>query len=149
MLTNDQKKKRIEANKIREKVIETEDENLFIFTHSKKLRGVDFMLVYQDAANAIANDTEMKGMDLRVFLKMIGTAEFENIIPLSQTEIAKELKTYQQTISLSIKRLIDKNFIEVVPYGRGSAYKLTERTAWKGKVKNMERFKEQEEKNAN
>ena len=104
----------------------------------------------QEALIIISQDKEMTRDALRVFINICGKLDFQNLIQISQGEIAKEIDIDKYRVSKAIKLLISKGIILQGPkVGRSFAYKLNPDYGWKGKVKNLNEYRkelEEEEK---
>src|SRR5215208_5222578 len=74
----------------------------------------------------------------RVFGYLNGILDFDNMIHVSQTEIAKALDMKQPNVSRSMKKLEDLGIIlRGAKIGRICAYRLNPNAGWKGKVKDL------------
>lgn len=100
------------------------------------------ILVLQDSLALIAEDKEITGQTLRVWMILLSELEFENYITIKQKEIATRLDMHQPDVSKAMKLLVAKNIILKVKEGTTTAYKLNSDYGWKGKVSNMEIEKE-------
>ncbi len=98
----------------------------------------------QEASVLLAKDKEIKGETHRVLRFIEGILDFENWIYVSITEIAKELEMHRQDVSKAIKVLQKKEIILRGPkIGRSHTFMLNPDFAWKGKVKNLEQYREE------
>ena len=96
----------------------------------------------QDAAILLAKDKDIKGETHRVLWFIIGILDFENWVQLSVTEIAEELKMHRPDVSKAMKVLENKEIILRGPkVGRSYAFRLNPYFGWKGKVKNLEDYR--------
>jgi hypothetical protein len=74
---------------------------------------------------ALAVDTELDGVDLRVFLYLFSRLDFENYMRVSQLEIAEVLERRKEHISRSMKKLTEKRIIlEGGKVNRSSTWRL-------------------------
>ncbi len=102
----------------------------------------------QEAAILVAKDRDIKGETHRVLWFLIGILDFENWIQLSATEMGKELNMHRQDISKAIKVLERKEIIlRGSKIGRSYSFMLNPEFGWKGKVKNLEKYREDKYKN--
>ncbi len=76
----------------------------------------------------------------------MGNLEFENYITIKQVSIAEKLKIDKADVSKAMKLLVNKSIIIKVKEGTTTGYKLNPTYGRKGKVENMEKAKEQMEK---
>jgi DNA-binding MarR family transcriptional regulator len=81
--------------------------------------------VSAESCKAIATDSEMDGVDFRVFVYLLGTLSTETYVPVPQTDIAEALGKRPQHISRSIKKLEAKGILIAAPkIGRSTAWRL-------------------------
>ncbi len=100
----------------------------------------------QDALNILAEDKDLTKNSLRVFLKMCAKLDFENWIQISQIDISNELDINKGNVSKAIKLLVFKGILLQGPKtGRSFAYRLNPNYGWKGKVKNLNEYRQQVE----
>ena len=110
--------------------------------------GKGWVMNSQDAAVLLAKDRDIKGETHRVLWFVIGILDFENWVQISATEIGKELNLKQQSVSRAIKVLERKEIILRGPKaGRFYTFMLNPDFGWKGKVKNLEEYREQKKQN--
>ena len=102
----------------------------------------------QEAMRILAKDKDIKGETHRVLWYIGGILDFENWVHISITEIAKELEMSQPNVSRAIKLLEKKEVILRGPkVGRSHTFMLNPYFGWKGKVKNLEKYREDKYKN--
>ncbi len=102
----------------------------------------------QEAMVSLAKDKDIKGETHRVLWFIGGILDFENWVQISATEIAKELELKRPNVSRAIKLLEEKRIIIRGPkIGRSYAYMLNPEFGWKGKVKNLEDYRQKKEDN--
>ena len=83
----------------------------------------------------IATDRDLKYQDLRVLFAYLGAMDFENIIDISQKNVAELLGVKKESVSRSTKKLVSKNIlIEETKLGRSKIYRLNVVIGWKGRV---------------
>ncbi len=100
----------------------------------------------QEALIIISKDKDMTRDALRVFINVCGKLDFENLIQVSQTEIAKEIDIDRYRVSKAVKLLVTKGILLQGPKaGRSFAYKLNPDYGWKGKVKNLNEYRKETE----
>ena len=100
----------------------------------------------QEAMIILAKDKDIKGETHRVLWFIGGILDFENWVQLSVTEIAEELELKQPNVSRAIKLLEKKEIIIRGPkVGRSYAFMLNPHFGWKGKVKNLDEYRQKED----
>jgi predicted transcriptional regulator len=103
-----------------------------------KIKGVRWMMTFQDSLEIIAMDKEMTGQTLKVMLLLMGNLEFENYITIKQVAIAEKLGMDKADVSKAMRLLVGKGIILKVKEGTTTGYKLNPHYGWKGSVTNME-----------
>ena len=102
----------------------------------------------QEAMRKLAKDKEIKAETHRVLWFIGGILDFENWVHISITEIAEELNMQRSSVSKAIKLLEKKEVILRGPkVGRSHSFMLNPEFGWKGKVKNLEKYREDKYKN--
>lgn len=113
----------------------------YVVPQQKKILGEAFMLAFQEALIEVSKNRGLTGTDRRVLFYMIGKMEYENLVRLTQRDIAEELKTSQQEVSKSISKLQVEGYLWVDhTYGSAYVYKISEDLVWKGKTEKREKF---------
>jgi DNA-binding transcriptional ArsR family regulator len=96
----------------------------------------------QEALEIVAKDKDIKGETYRVLFFICARLDFENWVQLSVSEIAEELELKQPNVSRAIKLLEKKEIIIRGPkVGRSYAFRLNPYFGWKGKVKNLNDYR--------
>ena len=95
-------------------------------------------MTFQDSLAMIAEDKELTGETLRVYMLALSELEFENYITIKQVAIAEKLGMQKTNVSRAMKQLVDKGIILKVKEGATTGYKLNPTYGWKGKVSNMQ-----------
>jgi predicted transcriptional regulator len=103
-----------------------------------KIKGVRWMMTFQDSLEIIAMDKEMTGQTLKVMLLLMGNLEFENYITIKQVAIAEKLGMDKADVSKAMRLLVGKGIILKVKEGTTTGYKLNPHYGWKGSVTHME-----------
>jgi DNA-binding transcriptional ArsR family regulator len=99
----------------------------------------------QDALELLAKDKDLTGETLRVLMFLMARLDFENWIQITVTEIGKELELKQPNVSRAILLLEEKGIILRGPkVGRSYAFRLNPYFGWKGKVKNLDDYRQKE-----
>ena len=100
----------------------------------------------QEALKLLATDKELKGETYRVLLLLISQLDFENWIQITQKQIAETLEIKKQNVSKAILLLEKKEIILRGPkLGRAYAFRLNPYFGWKGKVKNLDEYRDKED----
>ncbi len=140
-------KKDEEAQIVNTKTGEVKDGYFVYIAYPKaKIRNTRWMMTFQDSLELIATDEDMTGETFRVLMMLMGNLEFENYITIKQVSIAEKLKMHKTHVSRAMRLLVGKSIILKVKEGTTTGYKLNPTYGWKGKVENMEKAKEQMEK---
>jgi len=99
----------------------------------------------QEALELLATDKELTGENYRVLLFLLSRLDFENWIQITQSEIAEKLDLKKQNVSRAISLLNSKGILLRGPkVGRSYAFRLNPYFGWKGKVKNLEDYRNRE-----
>jgi DNA-binding transcriptional ArsR family regulator len=100
----------------------------------------------QEALELLATDKDLKGETYRVLLLLLSRLDFENWIQVTQNEISEKLETKKPNVSRAISVLEEKGIILRGPkVGRSYAFRLNPYYGWKGKVKNLNDYRREEE----
>ena len=79
----------------------------------------------QEIHRALAMDTELDGVDLRVFLYLTSCLDFENFLQAPQLEIAEALGRRKEHITRSMAKLKAKGVVIAGPkVGRSAVWRL-------------------------
>ena len=83
----------------------------------------------------LSQDKDLKHQDIRVLLYYLGCTDFENIINVSQADIAKSLDMKSSAISRACKKLVAKGILlETGKRGRSNVYTLNAAYGWRGRI---------------
>lgn len=90
------------------------------------------------AQGALAIFKQMTNVDdFRVLMALLERLDFENLLVVSQAEIARDLEMHRQHVQRSIKRLIAMEaLLEGPRIGINRSYRLNPHFGWKGSAKN-------------
>ena len=73
----------------------------------------------------ILSQSDLGANDFKVLMKLLSVLDYENLIQVSQADIARELDMHRQHVQRSIKRLIQLGIIlEGVKIGISRSYRL-------------------------
>lgn len=119
-----------------------EDTVLNVYPKPVKYLKDSHVRCFSDEAMALGIDKDFSGNDLRVFLIIIANLGYENIINISQSELAEQSGISQQNISKSITKLISKGYLQVIEkIGRRNVYMLNPNVAFRSRAKNLKELK--------
>jgi DNA-binding transcriptional ArsR family regulator len=108
--------------------------------------GKGWVMNSQEALEILAKDKEITGEAYRVLFFICARLDFENWVQVPVTEIAQELDLRQPNVSRAMKVLEDKQIILRGPkVGRSYAFMLNPEFGWKGKVKNLDDYRQERE----
>ena len=97
--------------------------------------GQGWLAMAQNGAEILAQ-SNLSGNDFKVLMKLLSVLDYENLIQVSQAEIAGELNMHRQHVQRSIKRLLDLGIVlEGVKIGISRSYRLNPNFGWKGSAK--------------
>ena len=97
--------------------------------------GQGWLAMAQNGAEILAQ-SNLSGNDFKVLMKLLSVLDYENLIQISQAEIARELNMHRQHVQRSIKRLLDLGIVlEGVKIGISRSYRLNPNFGWKGSAK--------------
>lgn len=100
----------------------------------------------QEALELLATDKDLTGENYRVLLLLLSRLDFENWIQITQSEIVEKLDMKKQNVSRAILLLEEKGIILRGPkVGRSYAFRLNPYFGWKGKVRNLNDYRKEEE----
>ena len=89
----------------------------------------------QNGAEILAQ-SDLGANDFKVLMKLLSVLDYENLIQVSQADIARELDMHRQHVQRSIKQLIQLGIIlEGVKIGISRSYRLNPSFGWKGSAK--------------
>ena len=97
--------------------------------------GHGWLAMAQNGAEILAQ-SNLSGNDFKVLMKLLSVLDYENLIQVSQADVARELNMHRQHVQRSIKRLIDLGIVlEGVRIGISRSYRLNPNFGWKGSAK--------------
>lgn len=114
-----------------------EDATLAVFYPKRKNGFIEGWIAMAQAPMVKLAEAKLGGEALSVFLLLCGKLDFENLIVVNQTELAKQLGTQQPGISRAIARLVEEGVVLQGPRVSGRVtYRLNPSYGWKGSAKN-------------
>jgi DNA-binding transcriptional ArsR family regulator len=100
----------------------------------------------QEALELLATDKDLTGENYRVLLLLLSRLDFENWIQITQSEIVEKLDMKKQNVSRAILLLEEKGILLRGPkVGRSYAFRLNPYYGWKGKVRNLNDYRNKED----
>ena len=100
----------------------------------------------QEALELLATDEDLTKEAFRVLIFLMARLDFENWIQITQKEIAEKLNIHKQNVSRAISLLESKGILLRGPkVGRSYAFRLNPYFGWKGKVKNLNDYRNKEQ----
>lgn len=95
----------------------------------------DFAMLTGQGLIKLATDSDLKHDDLKVLMTYLGSVEFENLIQISQKDVAEILGMHKQNVSRATIKLLSKNILlEESKVGRSKTYRLNTFYGWKGRI---------------
>ena len=119
-----------------------EDTVFNVYPKPAKYLKSDYFRCFLEEAIALSKDKDLSGNDLRVFLAIIGNLGYDNIVNISQSELANQSDIHQQHISQSIRKLISKGYLQIVDkIGRRNIYMVNPNVVFRSRAKNLKELK--------
>lgn len=95
----------------------------------------DFLFMFQsNALTKLALNENLQGNDFRLLLVLFEYLDFENLISITQKQLAGIMGIPQPHISVSLDRLIKEGILDKQKHGNRNVYKLNSSYAWKGRA---------------
>jgi len=112
-------------------------EGVAMFVPMKRRNGFTdgWVAMAQDALSALAR-AGLGARDYQVLLELLGRLDFENLIMVSQVDLARSLGLLPANVNRSIKRLVQLQVLLEGPrIGVSRTYRLNPGFGWKGSAK--------------
>lgn len=94
-------------------------------------------LAMSQQAIAALREHNLTGKDYEVLMLLFSQLDFENLIQVSQVELANELGMRKQHVNRAITKFVDYGILQEGPkIGRSKTFKLDPNLGWKGTAKN-------------
>ncbi|PSF30237.1 MarR family transcriptional regulator [Aphanothece hegewaldii CCALA 016] len=107
--------------------------------------GKGWIMTSQDALELLAADDDLTKEAFRVLMFLMARLDFENWIQVTQQEISEKISIKKSNVSRAISLLEKKGIILRGPkVGRSYAFRLNPYFGWKGKVKNLDDYRQKE-----
>ena len=123
------------------------EDGVFVYAPAPRRNGFrnGWVSMNQDALGIIKQFTRVE--DFRVLMALLERLDFENLIQVSQADIARDLKMDRAQVNRAIKRLIAADaIIEGPKIGISKSYRLNPNFGWKGSAKNHNKALHEERK---
>lgn len=110
-------------------------EGLTVLVPVRKRLKDDFSMLTTEGLIKLAVEADLKGEDWKVLAVYLGSMDFENIIEISQKDVAEILGMSKQHVYRSTKKLLEKAILfEDSKKGRSKVYRLSTLYGWKGRI---------------
>jgi len=101
----------------------------------------------QEASRIFASDKDLKGQTHRVLWYLLSILDFENWVHINYKDAIETLDMNRQNISRAISILESKEIIlRGTKIGSSYTFRMNPDFIWKGKVKNLEEYRKEKEK---
>lgn len=106
----------------------------------RKWEGAKFFMGFQDAFAELARKRLGSEAQTVLFL-ILGHVEYNNLIKITQAEMARRLGMKKQNVSRAVAKLVEKGVLQVEEQHKKykRELKLNDEYAWKGKLKHVEK----------
>lgn len=105
-----------------------------------------WVMTSQDALELLAADEDLTKEAFRILMFLMARLDFENWIQVTQKEISEKTNIKKSNVSRGISLLEQKGIILRSPkIGRSYAFRLNPHFGWKGKVKNLNEYRKEQE----
>ena len=105
-----------------------------------------WFMTSQDALETLASDEDISKEAFRILMFLMARLDFENWIQVTQKEICEKTNIKKSNVSRGISLLEKKGIILKGPkIGRSNAFRLNPYFGWKGKVKNLDEYRQKED----
>ena len=97
--------------------------------------GQGWLAMAQNGAEILAQ-SNLSGNDFKVLMKLLSVLDYENLIQVSQADVAEQVGMNRHHVNRSIKKLIELGVVlEGVKIGISRSYRLNPNFGWKGSAK--------------
>lgn len=101
-----------------------------------------FAKLYLSQTKELVKDKEIRPDTLRVYFYCLANVRYENVIDISQKEVASDLGMHKSNVSKCFKQLIEKKiFFLDRKIGQTKTYRLNVFYAYRGNVKGREHLR--------
>jgi len=119
-------------------VLNAEGGGVFVYVEQKRRNGFGkgWLAMAQDPLDILAT-ADVTGETYRVLFKLLARLDFENLIAVNQSDIAKELGLKRENVNRSIRALVNLGVLLKGPrIGAIRSFRLNPHFGWKGNSKN-------------
>lgn len=100
------------------------------------------VVVWQDAAKTMAKMPDLGAEALRVWLYVVGTVGYENILAMSMSSLGRELSMQRQNVSRAVGKLVDAGIlVQEGQFNRSKTYRLNSNVGWRGSIKQLSKHR--------
>lgn len=100
------------------------------------------VVVWQDAAKAMAKSPDLGAEALRVWLYVVGTVGYENILAMSMSSLGRELGMQRQNVSRAVSKLVEAGIlVQEGQFNRSKTYRLNSNVGWRGSIKQLNKHR--------
>lgn len=113
-----------------------------IMVQPKRYWPEESVVVWQDAARNMAKMPDLGAEALRVWLYVVGSVGYENILAMSMSSLGRELGMQRQNVSRAVGKLVEADIL--IPEGqfqRSRTYRLNSNVGWRGSVKQLSKHR--------
>lgn len=108
-----------------------------VVTPIKALSQNPHIRTFSEGLVRLATDKDLTLTDKNVLLYIAGIIDYENILDISQAQLAKDIGIVRQEVTKSIKKLCELDYLRIIgKVGRQNIYKLSPYFAFKSRAKN-------------
>ena len=97
-----------------------------------------YIRFFQDALMELGKDKELSKDDLRVFLGILASLEYENIFRESLTKLASELNINRANVSRSVSKMVEKHYlVKIGNQGKVNHYMVDPRIIFRTRAEHL------------
>ena len=97
------------------------------------------MAMAQEAMMMLAQ-SNLTGNDMKVMWAMLARLDYENLIQVNQAEVSEQVGMNRHNVNRSIKKLIERRYLEGVKIGISRSYRLNLTSGGKAQPKAIGRL---------
>ena len=113
-----------------------DDEQVHVYKRPKKYLDKPYLRMYQAETLLLAQDKELTARDWRIYQALLAHTDFDSKILVSQKTLSDELGIKQSHVSLTIKKLCQKEIIKQIGnIGSQKIYRLNPHIGFKCRAK--------------
>ena len=97
-----------------------------------------YIRFFQDALMELGKDKELSRDDLRVFLGILASLEYENIFRESLTKLASDLNINRANVSRSVSKMVKKHYlVKIGNQGKVNHYMVDPRIIFRTRAEHL------------